>query len=151
MMRTRSIHSTLLLLLMGCGVWLAKYHPRPIAGQDAVEEPLNVPAYHAIATNEALPTILSSRWFHDPIIRNAYAFAASDRKLLYQLPCYCYCDRLHGHKSLLDCFVDDHGAMCSICLREAAFAQHAKAQGMNVSQIRAAIVRGDWRTSDIIR
>lgn len=40
----------------------------------------------------------------------AYQIANEIPDLLDQLYCYCGCDRSLGHKSLLSCFTDDHGA-----------------------------------------
>jgi hypothetical protein len=40
----------------------------------------------------------------------AYRIAQEIPDVLDQLYCYCECDRHLGHKSLLSCFTDDHGA-----------------------------------------
>ena len=40
----------------------------------------------------------------------AYSIAQAFPDVLDQLYCYCGCDRSLGHKSLLSCFTDDHGA-----------------------------------------
>ena len=40
----------------------------------------------------------------------AYGVAAEIPEVLTELACYCGCDRSNGHRHLLDCFVDDHGA-----------------------------------------
>jgi len=40
----------------------------------------------------------------------AYQIANEIPDILDQLYCYCGCDRSLGHKSLLSCFTDDHGA-----------------------------------------
>lgn len=40
----------------------------------------------------------------------AYQIANDIPDVLDQLYCYCGCDRSLGHKSLLSCFTDDHGA-----------------------------------------
>jgi hypothetical protein len=40
----------------------------------------------------------------------AYRVAQEIPDVLDQLYCYCECDRHLGHKSLLSCFTDDHGA-----------------------------------------
>jgi hypothetical protein len=42
--------------------------------------------------------------------REAYQAAADIPDVLAALHCYCGCDKSLGHRSLLDCFVDDHGA-----------------------------------------
>jgi hypothetical protein len=68
--------------------------------------------------------------------REAYQVAQRDPALLSQLHCYCGCDRTLGHKSLLDCFRDDHGSRCGICIGEARDAQSMAARGVPVEQIR---------------
>jgi len=40
----------------------------------------------------------------------AYAVAAEVPDVLAGLYCYCKCDLSVGHRHLLDCFRDDHGA-----------------------------------------
>ena len=50
----------------------------------------------------------------------AYQFAIDHPDILAQIPCYCGCGELDGHKSNLDCFIksregdevvfDDHGS-----------------------------------------
>jgi hypothetical protein len=40
----------------------------------------------------------------------AYGVAAEIPEVLAGLACYCGCDRSNGHRHLLDCFADDHGA-----------------------------------------
>lgn len=40
----------------------------------------------------------------------AYQIAHEIPEILDQLYCYCECDKHLGHKSLLSCFTDDHGA-----------------------------------------
>jgi hypothetical protein len=41
---------------------------------------------------------------------HAYRIAQEIPDILDQLYCYCECDKHLGHKSLLSCFTDDHGA-----------------------------------------
>lgn len=40
----------------------------------------------------------------------AYQVAQEIPDVLDQLYCYCYCDREHGHKTLLTCFTETHAA-----------------------------------------
>jgi hypothetical protein len=42
--------------------------------------------------------------------RAAHAVAREMPDVLDRLYCYCGCDRSAGHKSLLSCFTDGHGA-----------------------------------------
>ena len=75
--------------------------------------------------------------------------AAKIKPVLYQQPCYCYCDRNAGHKSLLDCYVSEHGSECDICQREAVLAYQLTQKGKTPAQIRAAIIHGDWKSVDL--
>src|SRR6266404_4497522 len=82
----------------------------------------DVPAFHsaAPAKGEALPAILSPAQLapENRKYAHAYEIAAKVPKVLYQQPCYCFCDRSVGHKSLHSCFESDHGAHCSTCMKE---------------------------------
>jgi hypothetical protein len=69
-------------------------------------------------------------------VREAYQVAERDPALLAQLHCYCGCDRNEGHKNLLDCFRDDHGGKCAICVGEARDAEAMAQRGVSVEQIR---------------
>jgi Protein of unknown function with PCYCGC motif len=69
-------------------------------------------------------------------VREAYEVAANDPALLVQLHCYCGCDKEFGHKSLLDCFRDEHGSKCAICVGEARDAETMANRGVPVEQIR---------------
>lgn len=71
--------------------------------------------------------------------REAYRAARDNAALFAQLHCYCGCDRTSDHKSLLDCFRDQHGASCETCVGEAMDAQRMAAQGSPVEQIKQAL------------
>jgi uncharacterized protein with PCYCGC motif len=72
-------------------------------------------------------------------VKTAYQIAERDPTLLAQLHCYCGCDRTDGHKNLLDCYRDTHGAHCAICTNEALEADKLASQGMPVEKIRDAL------------
>jgi len=72
----------------------------------------------------------------------AYFLAAQSKETLYQVPCYCHCNRERGHQSLLDCFADKHGAQCVICQKEAIFCWSQKKKGKNPAEIREAMAKG---------
>src|SRR5712671_4240753 len=78
-----------------------------------------VPSYHAYALKPPIPATMDPKLFPDALNRNVYALAAKIKPALYQQPCYCYCDRHVGHKSLLDCYLNAHGSECDICQKEA--------------------------------
>jgi hypothetical protein len=108
-----------------------------------------IPSYHAYALKPPIPATIDPKQFPDALNRNVYALAAKIKPVLYQQPCYCYCDRHSGHKSLLDCFVSTHGSECDICQKEAVLAFQQTQKGKTPAQIRAAIIRGDWKSVDM--
>lgn len=108
----------------------------------------SVPAFHARAPQGDLPATLDPELFTDPVVQNAYAVAAKIKKALYQQPCYCHCDRSQGHKSLLDCFVGKHGAGCGTCVYEDFYTFEQSGKGKSAAQIRAGIIKGEWKSVD---
>jgi hypothetical protein len=108
-----------------------------------------IPSYHAYALKPPIPVTMDPKQFPDALNRNIYALAAKIKPVLYQQPCYCYCDRHSGHKSLLDCYVSTHGSECDICQKEAVFSYLQTQKGKTPAQIRAAIIRGDWKSVDL--
>jgi len=86
--------------------------------------------------------------FTEPIVQNAYAVAAKIKNILYQQPCYCHCDRSHGHTSLLDCFASKHGSGCGTCIYEDFYAFERSTKGKSAEQIRAGIIKGEWKSID---
>jgi hypothetical protein len=107
-----------------------------------------VPAYHAQAPQEELPATMNPELFTDPVVQNAYAVAAKIKTALYQQPCYCHCDRSHGHKSLLDCFASKHGSGCGTCIYEDFYTFEQSGKGKTAAQIRAGIIKGEWKSLD---
>ena len=108
-----------------------------------------VPAFHAQPPAGALPATMSPQAFSDPLVQNAYTVAARVKKVLYQQPCYCHCDRSQGHGSLLDCFASKHGAGCQICVREDLYSYEQTRKGKAPAQIREGIIRGEWQNVDL--
>jgi len=80
---------------------------------------------------------------------HAYELAAKIPKVIYQQPCYCYCDRSMGHTSLHSCFSSTHGAECGTCLKELYYTYTMYKQGKTAQQIRAGIIKGDWKSVDL--
>jgi hypothetical protein len=140
MKRTLSIAAITLVAVASSAQWL---------------QPQGVPAYSsAPVSSTKIPHILAGKElanFQYPVIAKAYQAAAKVPKVLQQLPCYCYCDRNHGHKSLHTCFESDHGANCATCMKEAFFAEQETRKGKTPTQIRAAIIRGDFEKIDLVR
>ncbi len=72
-------------------------------------------------------------------VREAYQIARENPELLAQLHCYCGCDRVNGHKNLLDCYRSVHAASCAICNGEALQAKKLFDQGAGIETIRASL------------
>ena len=110
------------------------------------QEEARVPAFHAAPpTNGAkLPPILGKEqlWGDNnqyPYQSHAYELAPKIQSVIYQQPCYCYCDRM-GHKSLHSCFEDLHASQCAVCVTEALMASDMQKNGLTPAQIRERII-----------
>ncbi len=143
------------LILVSAG--LARLRPAMAVDMDSPDAQMGmsgpadqgIPSYHAYALKPPFPATVDPKQFPDALNRNVYALAAKVKAVLYQQPCYCYCDRSVGHKSLLDCFASEHGSQCDICQKEAVLAYQQTQKGKTPAQIRAAIIRGDWKSIDM--
>ena len=80
---------------------------------------------------------------------HAYELAAKIPAVIHQQPCYCYCDRGMGHKSLHSCFSGTHGAQCGTCLQELYYTYKMNKEGKTPVQIRAGIIKGDFKQIDL--
>src|ERR1700735_54381 len=114
------------------------------------------PAYHAQGPEKGqeLPPILSGnqltgQFFREKWQGEVYKEAAQIPTVLYQLPCYCRCDRALGHTSLHSCFEGTHGAICATCAAEGAYAWRMTKQGRTPEQIRAGIERKEYESIDL--
>ena len=110
-----------------------------------------VPAFHAQPPTGELPPTIEPSIFSEKLIFNAYVVAGRVKKVLYQQPCYCHCDRHSGHGSLLDCFVGRHGSECDICEKEVFYSYEQTHRGKTPAQIRAGIIRGDWQKVELAK
>jgi hypothetical protein len=115
----------------------------------AADEP--VPAYHTQLPPGELPQTMDPAEFDNAVVKNSYAVAAKVKKVLYQQPCYCHCDRSVGHGSLLDCFTSKHGSGCNICMSEALYSYEQTRKGKTAAQIREGIQAGEWRHVDVAK
>ena len=123
----------------------------------------DVPAHHnrPPKKGEKLPAILPREAllgpsFSYPVQVRAYELAAKIPDVLYQLPCYCHCDRSVGHTSLRSCYESTHAAHCAACMKELFYAYQMTRKGKTAAQIRAGIIGGEWEpvnleTADSIR
>jgi hypothetical protein len=111
-----------------------------------------VPAFHAEPpTGDLPPTLEPSIYSSDKLVFNAYVVAGRSKKILYQEPCYCHCDRSNGHGSLLDCFAGTHGAGCDVCQKEAFYSYEQMRRGKTAAQIRDGITHGEWQKVNIAK
>ena len=100
-----------------------------------------VPAHYqdAQSAQPLAPTLDPQQFFGQA--RAAYQVAREIPETLAQLPCYCYCDEGHGHKSLHTCFETDHSSMCAVCVSEALMAYKLqKEDGLTPAQVRERII-----------
>jgi Protein of unknown function with PCYCGC motif len=110
-----------------------------------------IPAFHSQVPSGPLPATLDPQTFPSVLVQNAYALAARVRKVLYQQPCYCHCDRSQGHGSLLDCFAGKHAAECGVCIREGLYSYEQTRKRKTPAQIREGIERGEWQQVDLTK
>ena len=145
-MRTRVFASAVLFLVVTIlsAPWLQS------------EDDQGVPNFNPAppAAGAKLPPILTKDRLWGPNAQfsyqtHAYELAAKIPKVIYQQPCYCYCDRGMGHTSLYSCFSGTHGAECGTCLKELYYTYTMFKQGKTAQQIRAGIIKGDWKAIDL--
>ena len=98
-----------------------------------------VPAHYETAPSRASlgPTLAPEKF--TGLTRDAYRAAREIPETLAQMPCYCYCDRGMGHKSLHSCFEDDHASHCVTCINEALLAYKLEKEGKSATEIRDRI------------
>lgn len=127
----------------------SKAESAPAKAVNAPAEPVP-PYFKSAKAAEPLPALLPpSRFAGRPVVVTAYTIAHKIPKVLAQQPCYCGCDKHFGHHSLLDCYSSDHTAGCATCVKETFFAWEMTRQHKTPAQIRAAIIRGDWKNVDL--
>lgn len=124
-------------------------------GQGDSKSPSGVPAYNPGPPKKGafIPPILpkDALWgvnFQNRYQSRGYELASKISDVLYQQPCYCYCDRI-GHNSLRSCFESTHAANCPACLKEAYYSYQETKKGKTAAQIRQGIIRGEWKQIDL--
>jgi hypothetical protein len=120
-----------------------------LAGSAQWTPPFGIPAYHKEPPKEQLPPLVSYKQLEKEQMKDyqirAYKAADAHPEDLYQIPCYCYCDRRHGHTSLHSCFETEHAAGCKECMKEAIYTEQMLRQHKNLDEIRAGLQRGEFR------
>lgn len=114
------------------------------------------PSYHAgpPAKSEVLPPVLTQTQLAQsgltmPAQKESYKAAAKVGAVLYQQPCYCHCDKGHGHTSLRSCFEGTHGANCGTCMAEALYSYEQTKKGWTPKMIRDGIMRHEFQQIDL--
>ncbi|MFJ8100338.1 PCYCGC motif-containing (lipo)protein [Lysinibacillus sp. NPDC096212] len=99
------------------------------------------------ASADVLPSFLNNK---SEDIRLVYQIAGQSTEILEWMPCYCGCGESAGHKSNLNCFIeekrkdgtivwDDHGTRCLVCLEIAVQSAKMHKDGMSLKEIRQTI------------
>ena len=127
------------LLAMSAAIYHRAGQPGGDKGPNSSTRSRSVPPYYSDLRGVVLPRRLPPERFPEGKARYAYQVAASLPATLAQLPCYCPCDRV-GHKSLLDCYADEHGAYCDICQDSALWADKRMRENATLSTIRQELV-----------
>jgi hypothetical protein len=143
------------VLLLGLMLSLIVAVSAPWAISEQSQDEARVPAFHAVppAKSAKLPPILGKDqlWGENdqsPYQSHAYELAAKIQNVIYQQPCYCYCDRM-GHKSLHSCFEGTHGAQCTTCMKELYYSYQMTKQHKTAEQIRKGIIAGEWKQVEL--
>lgn len=143
------------LILGGCSADKAEEPPKqtPKAGAEQAHEHgaqsqlPNGDLREVTASKDKLPEFLNSQ---SKEIQMVYALAAQVSDELEYVPCYCGCGESAGHKSNLNCFIneirddgsvewDDHGTRCGVCLDIAVETAKLKSEGTSLTDIRSTI------------
>jgi hypothetical protein len=91
-----------------------------------------------VTKSELIPTPLPAERFKGRA-REAYQAAAELPEVFTGIACYCGCDKSRGHRNLLDCFADEHGAECNHCMSEALDTSALFKSGVPPEEIRQFI------------
>lgn len=100
----------------------AHRHPEPRPGVTGAH------VLHTFSLPREIPTTVAS-----------YEAAARIPAWLDGIKCYCACSSTLGHRSLLSCFEDDHGALCQVCQDEALIASSVASRGGTIEDARQAV------------
>lgn len=140
-----------LLLLSACGENKNSADTTPEANDASHEGHSHVEASGDIqevtASADVLPTFLEDKQEN---IRLVYQIAGQSTEILEWMPCYCGCGESAGHKSNLNCFIqekredgsivwDDHGTRCLVCLEIAVQSAQLHKEGKSLKEIRQFI------------
>ncbi|HEY7697102.1 MAG TPA: CYCXC family (seleno)protein [Vicinamibacteria bacterium] len=92
-----------------------------------------------------LPVTLPPSHFQNQGIAGTYEIAKEIPEVLAQQPCLCGCDNASDdHRSLLDCYIDEHASTCLVCMKEAVLAKQMTDAGKSASDVRDAILKHEF-------
>lgn len=142
--KIRSIVFVTAAILVGAVLLRVNRSPVENRSQTPIQPPPQraaafVPPYYADVRGVQIPKTLPPEQFKVVKTRASYRVAGEIPQALMQLPCFCWCDRI-DHKSLLDCFVDEHGEFCGICQDSALWADKRLREQASIETIRQEIV-----------
>ena len=114
-------------------------HHSPSHSNSTQPSAMRVPAFYETAPASLPPTLAPERFTGKT--QAAYRAVREIPKTIAQLPCYCFCDEAHGHKSLHSCYEDEHAGSCAVCVDEVLLAYRLeKEKHLSPSQIRKVII-----------
>lgn len=119
------------------GILSALFAVLLLASCQSGEAPKGAALSKGFKGGETRPTLAPSNFSGETAL--AYQAALEIPEVLDSLYCYCDCAKHSGHKSLLSCYVDEHGAHCDICIYEALMAHDLHKKGEGIDAIRKAI------------
>lgn len=146
-----SIFTLLLLVLSACGAEkkVMKENPNDTQTEASHDGHAHVSGdiQEETASADVLPSFLDNQ---SENIRLVYQIAGQSTDILEWMPCYCGCGESVGHKSNLNCFIqekrqdgtivwDDHGTRCGVCLEIALQSAKMHKDGMSLKEIRQSI------------
>lgn len=113
-------------------------HPQSHAGSPRTSAG-RVPAFYETAPSTLPPTLPPDKFTGKTF--EAYKAVREIPFTIAQLPCYCYCDEEHGHKSLHSCYESEHAGSCAVCVDEVLLAYRLeKEKRLSPSEIRKRII-----------
>jgi hypothetical protein len=126
-----------LTVVIAGGIWAAEEHaqPDPMDPTDDSGQIVHVDCCHM--PNPA-GMVLDAQQFTGKVA-TSYAAAKEIPDVLCKLFCYCGCDKMDKHTTLLECFVSEHTKGCLVCQDEAIEALRMKKEGKTISEIQHSI------------
>ncbi len=112
------------------------------AGQQVATDRENHSFHNSLPSRPLPPTLDPVEFTQNRAAFVAHSLAARIKPTLYQVPCYCGCDRELGHRSLLDCFTGRHGVFCHTCQKEVVFCYLQHRKGRTAAQMRTELKKG---------